>query len=213
MQAFFRKTGILRLLSAVLLSVLLLTGCEKEVITLLDNGMTPADADSGELVIDRFEEKTVVEENLIPIGSVVLQIPEGYVRSKQTENLYVSPLYPLDSSNIYYTRSDGHDVGMVDGSLNGDQYREAVTEAFEAEGKTVDLKIDDFKSEKKDGVPFYKIRSHYVSGDHTIQMLTLIVASAETYVITYTQLSDDELMADFLTEEGSIRLIKEISGE
>ncbi|MCR5502587.1 MAG: hypothetical protein K6F53_06240 [Lachnospiraceae bacterium] len=213
MQSLFRKTRKRTVLLCFFLTAFLSAGCKKEVVTVLGDNGTDGEGAAESPVIEKFEKKTVEEENLIRIGSVVLQIPEGYVRSKQTENLYVSPLYPLDSSNIYYTRSDGHDVGMVDGNLTGEQYREAITEAFEAEGKSVDLQIDDFQREDKEGVPFFKIRSHYVSGDHTVQMLTLIVSSAETYVITYTQLSDDELMADFLTEEGSIRLIKEISGE
>ena len=201
------KKAVLVLLVPALL--FLFSGCEKKVITAADD-ITLTEGETADVpVIDSFEKKVVVAEDLPEIGSVVLKIPEGYVPSKEDANLYVSELYPLDSSNVCYSRSDGRDLGMVDKNLTKEQYEEAIEEAFAAEGKTVDLTVDDFSAESMDGVPAYKIRSHYNTGDRRLQMLTYIIASSETYVITYTQLSDDELFTDFQTDEGQICLIRE----
>ncbi len=195
----------------LLMSVLLVlfAGCEKKVITAADD-ITLTEGETPDIpVIESFEKKVVIADDLPEIGSVVLKIPEGYVPSKEDENFYVSELYPLDSSNICYSRSDGRDVGMVDKNLTKEQYEEAIEEAFAAEDKTVDLVIDEFTAEDLQGIPSYKIRSHYNTGYRRLQMLTYIIASSETYVITYSQLSDDELFTDFNTDEGQICLIRE----
>ena len=71
--------------------------------------------------------------------------------------------------------------------------------------------IDDFSKETLEGVPCYKIRSHYNIGDRDVQQLTYIIMAADTHVITYTQASDDDLLVDFLNDEGQIRLVREIS--
>ena len=42
-----------------------------------------------------------------------------------------------------------------------------------------------------------------------VQQLAYIIQARDTHIITYNQLSDDELLADFEISEGEIRLVKE----
>ena len=59
------------------------------------------------------------------------------------------------------------------------------------------------------GVPAYKIRSTYDTGENEIQQLTYLVLAEKTYTITYSQAEDDELIADFEVSDGKIKLVKE----
>ena len=60
-----------------------------------------------------------------------------------------------------------------------------------------------------DGIPGYKIRSTYGMGDEAVEQLAYLILADETYTITYSQMADDELMADFEISDGQIRLVRE----
>ena len=60
-----------------------------------------------------------------------------------------------------------------------------------------------------EGVPGYKIRSSFEVDNKRVQQLAYIIQAKDTHIITYNQLSDDELLADFEISEGEIRLVKE----
>lgn len=199
------------LLTAALV-VLSFAGCEKEVITLADD-INAAGGETEYIEIKSFELKKPADKSRSEIGYVALFIPDDYTVSDDNPNMYISSLYPLDASNIYYTRANSEDIGAVDDKLTADSYKEAVESEYEKSGERIDLNIDAFDKEEMDGIPCYKVRSHYTFEDRQIEMLAYIILASDTYVITYTQVSDDELMADFLTDEGSLKLVKEVSGK
>ncbi len=42
-----------------------------------------------------------------------------------------------------------------------------------------------------------------------IEPLAYLILADDTYTVTYSQMSDDELMADFEISDGEIRLVRE----
>ena len=198
-------------IAAILVAAILLTGCNDKETTVADDitGENPEYVE-----IAQFAVKEEARTDLTEIGYVALYVPGDYVASEETPGMYVSSLYPLDSSNIYYTRADASLVGAVDQSLTAPDYEAAVEAAYEAMYESpIDLTVDEFDDAPIEGIPAFKIRSHYTLEDRDVQMLCYLILSTDTYVITYTQMSDDELFADFETGEGQIRLVKEVSGK
>lgn len=73
----------------------------------------------------------------------------------------------------------------------------------------IDLEVEDFEEIDMEGVPGYKIKSSYELADNRVEQLTYLIVAEDTYTITYSQLADDELMADFEVTDGQIRLVRD----
>ena len=187
--------------------VLMLTGCEKKYTTVKDDITATGEA-TEYITVDSFTLKEPAKEETEAMESCAVLIPAGFKRSDTVEGMYVSEMYPIESSNIFYTVSDPAEIGAVSDKLDKSSYKKAVEGAFESLGEHVDLIVDTFESGSMQGVPCYKIRSHYNAGEFDVMQLTYIIMAGRTHVITYSQSSDDELMYDFLESEGEIKLIK-----
>lgn len=194
-----------------ILGLTFLTGCEPKITTVADDIRNEAGEETEYVTMQQIRIKDTGNAGLEPIGYCALLIPSDFVKSEDVEGMYISKLNPLDSSNIYYSVSDGKDVGVVNSDLTGEGYEKAIEDGFVNAGKQIDIIIDSFSKEEMQGVPCVKIRSHYSAGSRDIQQLVYIIMATETHVITYTQMSDDELMSDFLTDEGEIKLVRERS--
>ncbi|MGN0376646.1 MAG: hypothetical protein ACI4ED_03325 [Suilimivivens sp.] len=202
------KTGAGLLLLMVMLSM---CGCEEKVVTVStvsDNEEQKADY----IEIQEFElkEKTV-DSDRENLQYCAVMIPAGYYESEDIPGMYLHEKAPLDSSNIYYTVSEGSGEGIVSESLTEKEYKEIIEEALNESGQKGSLTINSFEEIDMDGIPAYKIRSTYGMVENTIQQLTYLILAENTYTVTYSQSKDDELMADFEISDGMIRLVKEES--
>lgn len=188
---------------------LLLSGCSKEVVTVA--GIQSEDGQDADYIeMKEFElksQKTEISNDGVSCCAVL--IPSGYQESDEIPGMYVHEKSPLDSSNVYYTISEGSGDGKVSKTLTEDSYKEILEEAFQEAGQDIDLEIEAFEEIDMEGVPAYKIRSSYSVEDGEIEQLTYLILAENTYTITYSQMSDDELMADFEISDGAIRLVRE----
>lgn len=194
-----------KLILGVLL-MLLLTGCEQKVITVADI-QSEDDQETEYIEMKEFELKGSKVQEEDSVQYCALLIPAGYQPSEEIEGMYVHERSPLDSSNIYYTVSSGEEGGKVSEKLTKEIYEKTVESAFAEEGWKVDLDIESFEEIDMEGVPAYKIRSTYKIEDGEIEQLTYLITADDTYTITYSQMADDQLMADFDISDGEIRLI------
>lgn len=197
-------------LTGVLLAALLyVCGCEDKVVTVAD--IQEADDQAVEYIeMKEFTLKDKAKESdRAEVQCCAVLIPAGYYESQEIPGMYLHERAPLDSSNVYYTVSEGSGDGAVSDSLTKQQYIKAIEEAFDAAGQEVSLEVDSFEEIDMDGVPAYKIRSAYDTGDNKVEQLTYLILAQNTYTITYSQSEDDELMADFEISDGQIRLVKE----
>lgn len=201
----FRKLMAVVLVSCLCIS---LTGCKEKVTTLADD--ITANEKSEYIKMDEFELKGegVEREN---IGYCAVMIPADFVEVEDIKGMYVSNLYPLDSSNIYYTAVDPATLGYISDNMDADSFKMAIEDAYRAVGDPIDLKVDSFSKESMEGIPCYKVRSHYAVEDDEIQQLVYIILANNTHIITYSQTSDDVLLADFETSEGELKLVRERS--
>ena len=124
--------------------------------------------------------------------------------------MYVHEKSPLDSSNIYYSVSEGGGSGKVASHLTKETYEQLVEEAHGQAGQKADIKIESFEKIDMEGVPGYKIRSSYeVAEGDTVEQLVYLILAENTYTVTYSQMADDELMVDFEISDGEIKLVRE----
>ncbi|NBJ94671.1 hypothetical protein [Parablautia muri] len=188
---------------------LLLSGCSKEVVTVA--GIQSEDGQDADYIeMKEFELKSQkTETNKEGVSCCAVLIPSGYQESDEIPGMYVHEKSPLDSSNVYYTISEGSGDGRVSEALTKDSYEEILEEAFQEAGQDIDLEIEAFEEIDMEGIPAYKIRSSYRVEDGEIEQLTYLILAENTYTITYSQMSDDELMADFEISDGAIRLVRE----
>lgn len=190
-------------------AVCFLTACSKQVITVA-GAVSDEEAQTQYIEMQEFELKEQeIETGRVDMSYCALLIPEGYVESEEVPGMYVHPKAPLDSSNIYYTVSDESIDGQVSSALTQEIYEQTIETAFEDAGKSIDLQVKSFEQIDMEGIPGYKIRSTYAAGDEEIEQLAYIILAENTCTITYSQVSDDELMADFEVSDGQIKLIKE----
>lgn len=188
---------------------LLLTGCGNKAVTVADisseDGEEVQYMEVQEIELKEPEAESEREE----VSYCAVLIPSSYQESEEVPGMYVHKRNPLDSSNIYYTVSGGSDEGMVSTELTKEVYEELLEAAYEESGQSVDLNVDSFEEIDMEGVPGYKIRSSYRVDEGEIEQLTYLILAQDTYTITYSQMSDDELMADFEISDGEIRLVRE----
>ena len=193
----------------LLMTIFLLIGCEKKVVTVAGS---ESEEQTEEVVnyieIEKFQLKEPEEEYE---GEEVLfcavLIPEGYHEAEDVPGMYIHERYPFEASNVYYSVSDGLTEGIISKELSKELYEQLVEEAFSAEGQTVDVEIESFEQTEMEGVPVYEIRSSYAKEAKRVLQLTYLVVAERTHVITYTQMLDDEMMADFAAAEGQVKLV------
>lgn len=198
-----------KMILTVLLSMLL-TGCgDKEVITVA--GIQSEEGQEPKYIeMQEFELKeTAPEMTGDKSGYCVVLIPEGFQESEEIPGMYVHERNPLDSSNVYYTVSEGSGEGNVSSELTEADYRESIEEAYKASGQDVQLNIESFEKIDMEGIPGYKVRSNYQLDEETIEQVAYMILADNTYTITYSQMADDELLADFEIYDGQIRLVRE----
>ena len=150
----------------------------------------------------------VINDDKERVRHCAVLIPKGYSESKEVPGLYVHERAPMESSNIYYSVAKG-ESGIVSDELTEGVYKEILEESYAQKGTDVSLEILSFEKTQMDGVPAYKIRSSHKIESNTILQLTYMIMGEDTHVITYSQSKDDEMMVDFETSEGKIRLIRE----
>lgn len=187
-------------------------GCGRKVTTVADD--INSDKEQELVQIREFELKgessgDIPKEN----GYCAILIPAEYHASEEVEGMYVSESYPYESSSIFYSVLNPEEDGAVSSALQKSEYEEALEKAFDAVGTPIELSIDEFEAEVFEGLRSYRIRSHYSKDGQELQQLCYIILAAKTHVITYTQASDDELLLDFLTDEGQIKLIRDAVGD
>lgn len=189
----------------------LLCGCQEKVVTVADV-QGDEEQETTYIEMKEFALKDKVEDSdRENVNYCAVMIPTGYHESEEIPGMYLHERTPLDSSNIYYTVSEGSGNGLVSESLTKEAYSKIMEEAFRESGQEVSLEIESFEEIDMEGIPAYKIRSTYEVADHQIEQLAYLILAEDTYTITYSQAADDELMADFEVSDGEIKLIKEES--
>ena len=188
-----------------------LASCEKKYTTVADDITLEESGESGYKKIDSFKLKTGNKKDLPEIGYCAILIPDGFVESDTIKGMYISNVYPLKSSNIYYSVFSAEEDGYIKDNLTSEEYEVSIENAHKSLGSDVDLIIDSFELTQIESIPCYMIRSHYEKDGNEVQQLTYIVVASDTHVITYTQASDDELLMDFTVDEGTIKLVREVS--
>lgn len=189
----------------------LLCGCQEKVVTVADV-QGDEEQETTYIEMKEFALKDKVEDSdRENVNYCAVMIPAGYHESEEIPGMYLHERTPLDSSNIYYTVSEGSGNGLVSESLTKEAYSKIMEEAFRESGQEVSLEIESFEEIDMEGIPAYKIRSTYEVADHQIEQLAYLILAEDTYTITYSQAADDELMADFEVSDGEIKLVKEES--
>ncbi|MCM1135251.1 MAG: hypothetical protein NC400_06700 [Clostridium sp.] len=188
----------------------ILMGCgQQEVITVADiqseEGQKPEYIEMKEFELKEAKEETSGDKD----GYCVVMIPAGYQESEEISGMYVHERNPLDSSNVYYTVSEGSGDGMVSAALTEADYRESIEAAYREAGQNVQLNIESFEKIDMEGIPGYKVRSNYEIDGEKIEQVAYMILADNTYTVTYSQMAGDELIADFEIYDGQIRLVRE----
>lgn len=194
----------------IVLAAFLLSGCEKEAVTVA--GIRSEDGKEAQYIeMQEFELKEQeAESEGEEVRCCAVLIPAGYQESEEIPGMYLHERNPLDSSNIYYTVSAGSGKGKVSGTLTQELYKDTMEEAYEKAGQKVALEITSFEEIDMEGIPGYKIRSAFtIENGEKIEQLAYLILAKDTYTVTYSQMSDDELMADFEISDGEIRLVRD----
>lgn len=188
---------------------LLLTGCEQKVITVAQIQSEDGE-ESKYITMDEFQLKEPeTESGREQISCCTVLIPLEYHESEEIPGMYIHERSPLDSSNIYYTVSKGDTSGRVSTELTKESYKELVESAYQEDDQEVSVEIKSFERIDMEGIPAYKVKSICRNNDVEIEQLTYMILAEDTYTVTYSQVGDDELMADFEISDGEIRLVKE----
>lgn len=191
---------------------MLLTGCEQKVITVAQIQSEDGE-EAGYITMEEFELKEPEEDSgREEIRCCSVLIPLSYHESEEIPGMYVHERSPMDSSNIYYTVSEGDDSGRVSSELTKETYKELVESAYRESGQEASIEIESFERIDMEGIPAYKVRSICRIGVDEMEQLAYMILAEDTYTVTYSQMSDDELMADFEISEGEIRLVREAEG-
>ena len=121
---------------------MLLTGCQEKVITVAglqsEDGQETTYIEMKEFQIKEPQTDSGREE----VSCCAVLIPTGYYESEEIPGMYIHERSPLDSSNIYYTVSEGSGEGRVSDALTEESYQELVEEAYQESGQEASVEID-----------------------------------------------------------------------
>lgn len=199
-----------RNIAFAVMAAFLLTGCANEVVTVAGTISEEDQEAAAYIEMKEFELKEEKKESgREEVRCCAVLIPAGYVESEEIPGMYVHERNPLDSSNIYYTASEGDADGMVSDKLTKTSYEKIMEEAYKESGHEIDLTVTSFEEIDMEGVPGYKIRSVYEVEGGEIEQLAYLIVAENTYTVTYSQMADDDLMADFEISDGEIKLVRE----
>lgn len=197
----------------VILTALLsmfLTGCGKQQVITVADIQSEEGQEPKYIEMQEFELKEAAQEEAgDKSGYCVVMIPEGFQESDEIPGMYVHERNPLDSSNVYYTVSEGLGDGKVSAALTKEEYIASIEEAYKEMGQDIALHVESFEKIDMEGIPGYKIRSNYSVEGETIEQVAYMILADNTYTITYSQMAGDELLADFELSDGQIRLVRE----
>ena len=156
-----------------------------------------------ELLEENELDVSVVESERATKGCT-FDLPEGFVESTETDNLYVTERYPLDTSMIYYEVMEG-DISLQ--LMTKDLFKEQAEESLgQAYGEDIVIDIDGYEGVKIDGHPAFRILCHYEADNIKITQLEYVINADKTYVITYSQTSDYDWMEAFETSAATIHV-------
>lgn len=163
-----------------------------------DTADTTDEADVPEETTDDAEAETPVEE-----GTFTFDAPEGFTFD-EANNMWVSPNYPEEGSNINTSNS------VNDGSfssITSDILVDAVKAQFEsAYGETVEITVTDEAFTEVDGVEAYYYVMSYTFQGINVEQLQYIVNGAENlYFVTYTCMNNEGYMDAFKASAETIR--------
>ena len=157
------------------------------------------------LMTELLEENGLDASVVEPVKSTkgcTFDLPEGFEELQETDNLYVTARYPLDTSMIYYEVMEG-DISLQ--LMTQDMFREQVEESFrQAYGDEVKVGIDSYESVTISGYPAFRILCHYEADGIKITQLEYIINADKTYAVTYSQTSDFDWMEAFEASAATI---------
>ena len=158
---------------------------------------------TAELLEEGELDVSVVESERATKGCT-FDLPEGFVESTETDNLYVTERYPLDTSMIYYEVMEG-DISLQ--LMTKELFKEQAEESFsQAYGEDIVINIDSYESVKIGGHPAFRILCHYEVDNIKITQLEYIINADKTYAVTYSQTSDYDWMEAFETSAATIHV-------
>lgn len=183
------------------------SGVETEQINSAEEALGIDEETRRQLMTELLEESeldvSVVESEHATKGCT-FDLPEGFVESTETDNLFVTERYPLDTSMIYYEVMDGDiSLQLMTRDFFKEQTEENLSQVF---GEDIVINIDNYESMKIDGHPVFRILCHYEADNIKITQLEYIINADKTYVITYSQTSDYDWMEAFETSAATIHV-------
>lgn len=156
-----------------------------------------------ELLEENGMDATVVESGR-STRVCTFDVPEGFEKSQDVANLYVTARYPLDISMIYYEVMDGDiSLQLMTEEMFKEQAEENISRIY---GEDVEVNIDSYEGVKIDGYPTFRILCHYEAEGVKISQLEYVINADRTYVVTYSQTSDYDWMEEFETSAATIHV-------
>lgn len=160
---------------------------------------------SKEALENSGKDTSLTEGELVTRG-IGFDIPEGFAESEEVPGMYVLKRYPIDASNIVYTKLDADYTLQL---MDEEYFRQLIADSFAAGyGNDVDVTISSFEHISIDGVPAVRLECEYDLEDNHFTQLMVAVNGTETYMVCYTQTQDYDRMADFRASADSIRVLK-----
>lgn len=155
-------------------------------------------------LLEESELDTAVMESGRVTRGCTFEVPEGFEESEETEGLYVTARYPLDSSMIYYeVMEQDTSMQLMTEELFLEQSEENLRLAY---GEDIELTIDSFESVKIDGYPAFRILCRYEIDGIKVTQLQYAINADKSYMIIYSQTNDYDWMEAFEASAATIKV-------
>lgn len=150
------------------------------------------------------KDTSLADGGLVTKG-INFEIPEGFAASEDTPGKYVLKRYPIDASNIVYSRLEADYTLQL---MDEDYFAELIGESFDQDySEPVEVNITQFEHFTIDDVPAIRLKCEYDLEDNHFSQLMIVVNGSETYVLCYTQTQDYDRMAEFEASAETIKVL------
>lgn len=155
-------------------------------------------------LLEEQELDTSVLEPTKTTDGLEFALPEGFEEADDMPGVYVTGRYPIDVSSIYYAERE-QDISLQ--LMTEELFLAHVKETFASDyGKDVDITLESFEKIKIDGYPAFRILCSYTLEEIKITQLEYIINADKSYILTYSQTSDYDRMAEFEESAATIRV-------
>ncbi len=183
-------------------------GREEQMQTNASRAQIEIDEETRRELTEQLLEEEKLDTSVMESGRATkgctFDLPEGFEKAEEADNMYVTKRYPIDASVISYIEME-EDISQQ--LLTEETFKEQTEESLkQIYDEDVTLVIDSFEHIRISGYPAFRILCHYNVGGVEMTQLEYAINADRSYMVIYSQTGDYDYMEAYEASAATIQV-------